>query len=108
MYKRQTLYSTIVTVANASTDITRIWKQKIRIDGVALRLTSGTCSVTVRVGGVDVGTIHSVSSTPNEITLGTPIEIDGTTASKSVGYTVTNNASGNTLEVSLAISVISS
>lgn len=103
-----TLYSTIVTVANASTDITRIWKQKIRIDGVALRLTSGTCSVTVRVGGVDVGTIHSVSSTPNEITLGTPIEIDGTTASKSVGYTVTNNASGNTLEVSLAISVISS
>ena len=102
-----TLYSAPAAVANATTIITRIWKQKVRIDGVAVRLSSGTCTFQIHAGGVNVGSPISVSSTPSETTLGTPVEIDGTTSSKSVGYTITSNSSGADLEVSLAVSVIS-
>jgi len=102
-----TMYDKQGTAANGSVDMTRLWKQKVRVDGLAVRTSSGTCTIQIRAGGVNVGSTYSVSSTPNEITLGTPIEIDATTSSKSLGYTITSNSSGNNLEVSLATSVIS-
>ena len=103
-----TFYDTQASVANGSVDLSRLWKQKVRIDGIAVRTSTGTCTIQIRAGGVDVGSTFSVSSTPNEVTLGTPIEIDATTSSKQLGYTITSNSAGNDLEVSLAASVISS
>jgi hypothetical protein len=101
-----TFYDTQTTVADATVTMKRLWKQKVQIDGLALRTASGTCTFQINAGGVDVGSTYSVSSTPNEITLGTPVQIDASTASKTIGYTITSNSSGASLEVSLAVSVI--
>ena len=102
------LYQSVTTPTNTLYSIKRIYKQKIRIDGMALQTTSGTCSVQVTVDGTTYGSVYSVSSTPNEFTLGTPIEIDATSASHEIGFEVTNNASASVLEVTMAISVIAS
>jgi hypothetical protein len=101
-------YQEVATPTNTTYKIKRIYKQKIRIDGLALQTTSGTCSVQISVDGNVYGSVYSVSSTPNEFTLGTPIEIDATNASHEVGFVVTNNSSASILEVTMAISVVAS
>ena len=100
------LYLEVASPANQDYKIKRIYKQKLRIDGMALQTTSGTCSVQITVDGTGYGNVYSVSSTPNEFTLGTPIEIDATTASHEIGFEVTNNASSSVLEVTMAVSVV--
>jgi hypothetical protein len=102
------LYIAVATPTNQTYDVKRIYKQKIRIDGLALQTTSGTCSVQISVNGTGLGSTYSVSSTPNEFALGTPIEIDATTSSKAIEFIVTNNSSASALEVTIAISVIAS
>ena len=102
------LYHSMATATNASTIMTRIFRQSIRIEGIAVQTTSGTCSVRIRVNNVDQGDTYAVSSTPNEVALTTPIEINAAAASRSIGFTVSNASSVNTLEVTLAISVLSS
>ena len=100
------LYQTVATPANTTYTITRIYKQKVQVDGLSLQTTSGTCSVQIAVNGVGVGSTYSVSSTVSEFALGTPVEIDATAANKKIGYIVTNNSSGSALEVTMAISVL--
>lgn len=99
-------YLSVAAPANQTYGIKRIFKQKIRIDGLALQTASGTCSVQIAVDGTGFGSIYSVSSTPNEFTLGTPIEIDATGSSFEIGFIVTNNSSSSNLEVTMAISVV--
>ena len=101
-------YDTVTTPTNTTYTIKRIFKQKIQIDGLSLQTTSGTCSVQVAVNGTGFGSTYSVSSTVNEFTIGTPIEVDATSASKSIGFIVTNNSSGSALEVTMAVSVLTS
>ena len=102
------LYVAVTTPTNQTYDVKRIYKQKLRIDGLALQTTSGTCSVQISVNGTGLGSTYSVSSTPNEFALGTPIEIDATTTSKAIEFIVTNNSSASALEVTMAVSVIAS
>ena len=102
------LYTEVATPANQAYKVKRIFKQKLRIDGLSVQTTSGTCSVQITVNGVGLGSVYSVSSTPNEFTLGTPIEIDASTSSDEIGFEVTNNSSASVLEVTMAVSVISS
>ena len=101
-------YETVTTPTNTTYTIKRIFKQKIQIDGLSLQTTSGTCSVQVAVNGTGFGSTYSVSSSVNEFTIGTPIEVDATSSSKSIGFIVTNNSSGNALEVTMAVSVLTS
>lgn len=101
------MYLKVATPTNQNYDIKRIYKQKIRIDGMAIQTTSGTCDVTITADGTQYGSTYAASSTPNEFTLGTPIEIDATSASHSIGFEVENNSSASGLEVTLAVSVIS-
>lgn len=101
-------YDVVTTPTNQQYDVKRIYKQKIRIDGLALQTTSGTCQVQIVVDGTGYGSTYSVSSVPNEFTLGTPIEVDATAGSHLIGYEVTNNASGSILEVVMAVSVVAS
>jgi hypothetical protein len=107
----QTLSSTSIFLAvgtptNTSYTINRIFRQKLRIDGLALRVASGTCSVQITVNGVAVGETHAVSSTPTEFSLGSPIDIDSTGSSRTIGFTVSNNAASTGLEVVIAASVL--
>jgi len=101
-------YDIITTPTNTTYTVKRIYKQKIQVDGLSLQTASGTCSVQVAVNGVGFGSVYSVSSTVNEFALGTPIEIDATSANKQIGFIVTNNSSASQLEVTMAVSVLTS
>lgn len=103
----QSFYNTISTPTNTGYTITRIFRQKIRIDGLAIRTSSGTCSVQVTVNGVAVGATYPASSTPNEFSIGTPIDIDATSSSKTIGFLVSGSASPSGLEVVIAASILS-
>jgi len=102
------LFAVIPTPSDSGFQITRIFRQKIRVDGLALRTQSGTCSVQIAVDGQGFGNVSSASSTPSEFVLGTPIEVDATTNSSSIGFIVSNNSSASNLEVTLAVSIIAS
>mgnify|MGYP003624460493 FL=1 len=104
----ESIYHTVATTANQTYTIKRIFKQKIQINGLSLQTTSGTCSLQLSVNGVAVGSTYSVSSSINEFALGTVIEVDATTASKSIQYVITNNSSGAGLEVTMAVSEVTS
>lgn len=100
------LFFQVGTPSNTGYTITRIFRQKLRIDGLALRVASGTCSVQLTVNGVAVGSTHAVSSTPTEFQLGSPIDVDSTGSSRTIGFLVSNNAASTNLEVVFAASVI--
>lgn len=100
------LFFEVGTPSNSGYTITRIFRQKLRIDGLALRVASGTCSVQLTVNGVAVGSTHAVSSTPSEFQLGSPIDVDSTGSSRTIGFLVSNNSSAASLEVVIAASVI--
>lgn len=101
-------YSTVTTPANTSYSITRIFKQKITLEGIAVRLTSGSCTVQVTVNGVATGITYSVSATPTEISIASPVEIDASTASKTIGFVVTNVSSASVLDIVISGSILTS
>lgn len=90
------------TITNKEYYLGRLWKQTIRIDGIAYKLNSGTCTIQIAVDGQGVGNTFNVTSTLQNDNLPTVIEVDATTASKRLGIIVTSNSSGNTLDVSIA------
>lgn len=94
--------------SNGNTAIKRIYRQKIQVDAISLQCASGTGVVQLTVNGVAVGSTHSVSSSGTETVLSTPQEIDSTSSSKLIGFTITGASSLNDLEVTLAISILSS
>ena len=94
-------------VANATYVVSFVFLQKIRIDGIVTKLTSGTCSVQVSVDGTPVGTAHAVTSTKLDTSLGTSIEIDGSVTSKTLEIVVSSGSTPVDLDVALAIAAVS-
>ena len=97
------------SVTNASLHVMRLWKQVLRVDGLSLKTEVGTCDVTMTVDGTAVGSTYSVSATASNQTLGTIIQIDATSAGKSIDFTVTNasdNCAGLMLSLSTATAII--
>ena len=101
-------YSTVTTPSNTSYTITRIFKQKIKLEGIAVRLTSGSCTVQVAINGVATGITYSVSSTPTEISVSSPVEIDASTSSKTIGFIVSGVSSASVLDIVLSGSILTS
>lgn len=93
-------------VANNTYLITRLFHRRIRITGISLQLSSGTCDVTIQVAGADVGATYGASSTPTDTTLGTYIEVDARSIGKNIGINVTNQSSADTLNVALAYTIL--
>lgn len=91
------------SVTDTTISLRRIFKQTIRIDGVAVKLSAGTCNVQVTVDGSPVGDIISVSSTVNDHTMSSSISIDASSASKVIGVQITGSSSASDLEVTLAV-----
>lgn len=100
-------YHAIATPSNTTTTIKRIFKEKIQINGLSVFTASGTISLQLHVNGVAQGSTYSVSSTNQDVTLSTAIEVDATSASKSIGFITTNNASASGLELTVAVSIVS-
>ena len=90
-------------ITNGSLHLMRLWKQILRVDGISLKTEAGSCDVTMTVDGVSAGSTYSVSATASNQTFGTIIQIDATTAGKSIDFTITNADSACVgLQVSLS------
>ena len=64
------------TVANKTYFVQRMFKQTIRIDGIAFKLSGGTCTIQLSVDGVAVVSLYSLSTTVSQQNLTHVIEID--------------------------------
>lgn len=93
-------------IGNKTYYLSRIWKQTIRIDGIAYKLSSGTATLQLSVDGVAVGSTYSATSSLQSDNIATVIEIDATVASKRIELVVTNNSSGQSLEVVIAAATV--
>ncbi len=101
------IYGAAGAVPNATLLVSRIWKQKIRIDGITHKLGGGTCTLQLSVDGTVVGSTHSSSVTAVSADLGTVIEVDATTTSKRLEMVVTSGTTPVSLEVGLAVATLS-
>lgn len=101
-------YSTVSTPSNTTYTINRIFKQKIKLEGIAVRLTSGACTVQISVNGVATGISYSVSSTPTEISIASPVEVDASSASKTIGFVVSGVSSASVLDIVISGSILTS
>jgi len=94
-------------VAGTATDqdyfLSKLWRQKIRIDGISGVTTSGTCQIQITVDGTGVGDTHSISSGGVDIVIDPIIEVDGVAASHRIGINVTSSSSPVDLEVAVAV-----
>ena len=100
-------YHAITTTSNSTVVVKRIFKEKIQINGLNVFLASGTLNLQLAVNGVGQGYTYPVTSSNQDITLSTAIEVDATSASKSIGFILTNNQSGSGLQATIAASVVS-
>lgn len=94
------------SISNKTYYLSRIWKQTIRIDGIAYKLSSGTATLQLSVDGTPVGSTFSATSTLQSDNIATVIEVNGTVASKRLELVVSNNSSGQNLEVVVAAATV--
>lgn len=93
-------------IGNKTYYVSRLWKQTIRIDGIAYKLNAGSCTIQLSVDGTPVGNTYSVTTTLNSENLATVIEVDATAASRRLELVVTNNSGGQSLEVAIAAATV--
>jgi hypothetical protein len=107
---KATLYTKVSGALTTGTNyvVTRAFLQKFRIVGVAMRLSTGTCTGEFTVNGVTQIAGQSLSVNPVESVLGSAITIDASSGTVSLGVKVTNVSSAADLEVSIAIQEIAS
>lgn len=89
-------------IANGTYHVGNIYKQRFRIDGMTYKLSSGTCTIQLSVDGTPVGDTYNVSSTRSNSSFVTTIEVDASATGRRLELVVTNNVSGNDLEVGIS------
>lgn len=89
-------------VANGNLNMSMIYRQTVKIDGVSARVSAGSCNIQLSVDGAGVGPVVSVSTTQNNLNLADIIQIDTTSQGKRLGVIVTSNASAQNLEVGVS------
>ena len=94
-------------IANGPIIITRGYKQTIRIDAIAAKTSSGTCSIQLKINGIvlSASNLITVSNALTEQNLGASVVVDATTASKEIAIEVTSNSSAQDLEVTIAAAI---
>ena len=91
-------------VSDGNNDLKRIYGHKVSIVGIAVRTNAGTCNVAITVNGTAVTSTYAASVTPNELVLGTAIEVDATSASKMFGIEVSGASACSDLDVVVVLS----
>jgi len=89
------------SVSNGTVLVQRLFKQKIRIDGITHALSAGSCTIQISVDGSVVGNTFSVSSTAADATISPAINVDATTASKRLEIVVTGVSAATDLEIGI-------
>lgn len=87
------------TVANGNLFLTRVFRNKLRIDGLSARLSAGTCTIQIAVDGVAVTPALAVSTSGGDHVLTQVIEIDGTTSAKKLEVIVGSVATASNLQI---------
>jgi hypothetical protein len=104
---RDSYWLTVPTPAASTTyTVQRIYKQKVRIEGIVISTTSGSCTLQISVEGVSVGSVYTANASGDTITLSTPIEVDANAAMRTIGVTVNTNSSAANLAITLAVAII--
>lgn len=93
-------------ISNKTYFVTRIYKQTIRIDGLAFRVSAGSCTIQLSVDGAAVGPTFAVNTTPQQQELNTVIEIVATEVGRRIEIVVSNNSGGQNLEVGIAAATV--
>ena len=93
-------------VTNKTYFVSRIWKQKLRIDGINHQLAGGTCTIQISVDGQTVGSALNTTSANQSVSLSQIIEIDGTTQGRRLEIKVTNASSATGLELGIAAATL--
>ena len=83
--------------------VKRYFKQRVQLTGLAVQTGGGTASVQIAINGVATGAVYNASTTPNEITFGSPIDVDATSSSVSVDVIVSAPNALVDLEVAIAL-----
>ena len=96
-----------VTVSNKTYFVTKVWKHKLRLDGITHKLAAGTCTIQLSLDGATIGSSFSVSTTSASVNMPTTIEIDGTSTGRRLELVVTNASGANSLEVGIAAATLS-
>lgn len=91
------------SVSDGTYLVQRLYMGTYRIDGIARKLTSGTCNIQLKVDGSVVGTVHSVSNTAADTELNPVIEIDANSVSRRLEVAVTSGSSPVDLEIGIAV-----
>lgn len=96
------------TVTNKTYFITRVWKQKLRIDGINYQLSAGTCTIQLSLDGTAIsGTTLNATTTNQSQSFSQIIEIDGNTSGRRLEVVVTNASSAQGLELGVAAATLS-
>lgn len=90
------------SVSNGTVLVQRLFKQKLRIDGITHALSAGSCTVQISVDGSVVGSTHAVSTSGTDTTISPAISIDASTGSKRLEIVVTGVSGATDLEVGIA------
>lgn len=101
-------YTSIASPVAQTYTATRIYKQKIRIEGISIRTASGSANVQIAVNGVAQGSVYSATSLGLDQTISSTIEIDASSSSKTIGFIVTSPSAAVSLEVTIAGSILTS
>lgn len=84
----------------------RIFGQRIRIIGFRGSLTGGTCSAQINISGLGVGATYTLSASPVEQAIATPIEVDASIASRAISVEITSPAASAGIEIALACQLV--
>jgi hypothetical protein len=96
------------TVTNKTYFVTRVWKQKLRIDGINYQLSAGTCTIQLSLDGTAIsGTTLNATTTNQSQSFSQIIEIDGNTSGRRLEVVVTNASSAQGLELGVAAATLS-
>ena len=102
--KRDTIwYELLGANANATYNITRLFRQKVRVDAITFKLTSGTATIQLAVDGVTVGSTSAATSALGTTTLSPTITVDATSVAKLVQVVV--SAGSSPVDLSLGLHV---
>jgi hypothetical protein len=97
--------------ANGARTLQRIYRESVALDAIAVRLTSGTCSIQLTVDGAPTGPVLAASSTINQIRFGLagntdiPIVVDASGVSRVIGFVITASASAVDIDIAVGLTV---
>ena len=98
---------TSATVTNKTYFITRVWKQKLRIDGINYQLSGGTATIQLSLDGTPIsGTTLNATTTNQSQSFSQIIEVDGNTSGRRLEVVVTNASSASGLELGVAAATL--